>query len=135
MLKFLIIHLFLFKGGNYMQVGSIIGIINSVILIFVILGGISKGTKIVPKQYKPFVNNIHKFVGYYLSVAALLHAYFVLDSFRFHHGFILYFFLLIQIGLVIFAKKAKKKALFTTHKIFPVVILIMLATHVFTHID
>jgi hypothetical protein len=55
----------------------------------------------------------------------------MLGGFSFHPGFILYFLIWIQVALILLAKKFKKKALFTAHKIFPVLILLVLAGHIF----
>lgn len=114
-----------------MSTASLIGFINAFILVAVIIGGVLKGTKLLSPKQKKLVRTVHKYAGLYLCIAPLIHAYMMLGGFRFHPGFILYGLVIINVILIVLAKKTKNKLLFKAHRYFPILILLVLFGHVF----
>ncbi|MDW7669602.1 MAG: hypothetical protein SCJ93_12320 [Bacillota bacterium] len=83
------------------------------------------------KKAIKFLRILHKPLGLTLAVVALIHGYLALGSLRLHTGSILYVSIIITAVLGGSFYKLKKKILFTWHKIFALISLIIFMIHLF----
>ncbi len=81
------------------------------------------------KNIIKFLRKLHKPLGISLAIIALVHGYLALGSLRLHTGSILYVSIIITSVLGGSFYKLKKKTLFTWHKRFALISLIILMIH------
>jgi hypothetical protein len=78
-----------------------------------------------------FLRRLHKPLGLTLAVVALIHGYLALGRLRLHTGSLLYLSIIITAVLGGSFYRLKKKILFTWHKRFALISIIILLIHLF----
>jgi hypothetical protein len=69
------------------------------------------------------------YFGFILLITAIVHGYLALGVVRFHSGYILWLWVLIQVTLGIFVKKKKNPKVFKIHRLIGIGSLVFLIIH------
>jgi hypothetical protein len=90
---------------------------------------IFKNKNKILKKYIPIFSKYHMYFGFILLITAFVHGYMALGAVRFHSGYILWLWVLIQVTLGIFTKKKKNPKIFKIHRLIGIGSLVFLIIH------